>query len=346
MKKMMILAVVGLAASAANAQILYTNGAGNALSTGATLKATGQSAPAGTTWSEVGYLTTTPETPGNSAGANVTNGLYRIADDFTVPAGQSWNVTGVDLYNYQTGSSPTSSPLTGITLEILDGNPQTGTPNVVFGDTTTNRMANSAFSNMYRAFSSYGSVGGHTCASAFALNRPIMRSRVNATVTLGPGTYWMTWSVTGSASFSGPWQPAIFPNPAGATFSTPGANALQQVGGIYNNYGETGIVPTCFQGPFSDPQDFPFQIIGTQASGCDPDITTGAVPGQPGYGVPNGVLNNDDFFYFLAQFAAGNLAVADVTTGAVPGQPGYGVPNGVINNDDFFYYLAIFAAGC
>ena len=89
--------------------------------------------------------------------------------------------------------------------------------------------------------------------------------------------------------------------------------------------------------------DMSLQPVG---GGCDPDITTGAVPGQPGYGVPNGVLNNDDFFYFLAQFAAGNLAVADVTTGAVPGQPGYGVPNGVINNDDFFYYLSIFAAGC
>jgi hypothetical protein len=79
---------------------------------------------------------------------------------------------------------------------------------------------------------------------------------------------------------------------------------------------------------------------------CAPDLTTGAVAGQPGYGVPNGVLNNDDFFYYLAQFAAGNLAVADLTTGAVAGQPGYGVPNGVLNNDDFFYYLAIFAAGC
>ena len=62
--------------------------------------------------------------------------------------------------------------------------------------------------------------------------------------------------------------------------------------------------------------------------------------------MPNGVLNNDDFFYYLAQFAAGNLAVADMTTTAIPGSPGYGVPNGVINNDDFFYYLAIFAAGC
>ncbi len=79
---------------------------------------------------------------------------------------------------------------------------------------------------------------------------------------------------------------------------------------------------------------------------CEPDLTTGAIAGQPGYGTPNGVLNNDDFFYYLAQFAAGNIAVCDLTTGAISGQPGYGVPNGILNNDDFFYYLAIFAAGC
>jgi len=87
-------------------------------------------------------------------------------------------------------------------------------------------------------------------------------------------------------------------------------------------------------------------IAALVGSSCKPDLTAGAVPGQPGYGVPDGVLNNDDFFYYLAQFAAGNAAVADMTTGAVPGQPGYGVPNGTINNDDFFYYLAVFAAGC
>jgi hypothetical protein len=85
---------------------------------------------------------------------------------------------------------------------------------------------------------------------------------------------------------------------------------------------------------------------GCPANACDPDLTTTAIPGQPGYGVPNGVLNNDDFFYYLAQFAAGNVAVADLTTTAIPGSPGYGVPNGIINNDDFFYYLNIFAAGC
>ncbi len=37
---------------------------------------------------------------------------------------------------------------------------------------------------------------------------------------------------------------------------------------------------------------------------------------------------------------------ADLTTTAIPGTPGYGVPNGIVNNDDFFYYLTIFAAGC
>lgn len=79
---------------------------------------------------------------------------------------------------------------------------------------------------------------------------------------------------------------------------------------------------------------------------CRPDLTTSAVAGTPGYGVPNGALNNDDFFYYLTQFAAGNAAVADMTTSAVPGAPGYGVPDGVVNNDDFFFYLTVFAAGC
>jgi hypothetical protein len=99
-------------------------------------------------------------------------------------------------------------------------------------------------------------------------------------------------------------------------------------------------------GPYqSISHDLAFSLWA-DAQPCPPDLTTGAIQGQPGYGTPNGVLNNDDFFYYLAQFAAGNVAVADMTTGAIQGQPGYGLPNGVINNDDFFYYLALFAAGC
>ena len=44
--------------------------------------------------------------------------------------------------------------------------------------------------------------------------------------------------------------------------------------------------------------------------------------------------------------AAGNLAVADLTTAAIPGSPGYGIPNGILDNEDFFFYLSLFAAGC
>lgn len=79
---------------------------------------------------------------------------------------------------------------------------------------------------------------------------------------------------------------------------------------------------------------------------CSPDMTFTAVTGAVGYGEPDGVVTNDDFFYYLIQYVAGNLGVADRTTTAVPGQPGYGVPNGVINNDDFFFYLTEFVAGC
>ncbi|MEZ6234399.1 MAG: right-handed parallel beta-helix repeat-containing protein [Phycisphaerales bacterium] len=78
---------------------------------------------------------------------------------------------------------------------------------------------------------------------------------------------------------------------------------------------------------------------------CVPDLTTTANPFAPGFGEPDGVLNNEDFFYYLLLFANANPE-ADLTTTAIPGTTGYGTPNGVINNDDFFYYLTIFAEGC
>ena len=45
-------------------------------------------------------------------------------------------------------------------------------------------------------------------------------------------------------------------------------------------------------------------------------------------------------------FGRPDTGIPDLTSGAIAGQPGYGVPNCALNNDDFFYYLAIFSAGC
>ena len=80
-------------------------------------------------------------------------------------------------------------------------------------------------------------------------------------------------------------------------------------------------------------------------STCPADLTTGAIGGQPGFGFPNGSVTNDDFFFYLALFAAGD-ARADMTTTAVPGSAGFGVPKNAVTNDDFFYYLTLFNQGC
>jgi hypothetical protein len=79
---------------------------------------------------------------------------------------------------------------------------------------------------------------------------------------------------------------------------------------------------------------------------CPADLTTTANPAATGYAVIDGVLDNEDFFFFLQQYADGRLGVADVTTTAMQGQPGYGVPDGQLSSDDFFYYLTLFAGGC
>ncbi len=113
---------------------------------------------------------------------------------------------------------------------------------------------------------------------------------------------------------------------------------------FFENQGGAGLIFR-IQGPGLAKQVVPASMLRRDNT-CRPDLTTAAIAGQPGYGVPNGVVNTDDFFYYLAQFTAGNLAIADMTATAIAGSPGYGVPNGTLTNDDFFYFLTVFIAGC
>ncbi len=70
-----------------------------------------------------------------------------------------------------------------------------------------------------------------------------------------------------------------------------------------------------------------------------PADMTGPTPGSP-----DGVIDADDFFFFLQLFAAGDPR-ADLTGSTNPNDPGFGVPDCVIDADDFFYFLARFAEG-
>ncbi|MBX3365075.1 MAG: hypothetical protein KF866_09945 [Phycisphaeraceae bacterium] len=79
---------------------------------------------------------------------------------------------------------------------------------------------------------------------------------------------------------------------------------------------------------------------------CRADLTGSSDPNDPAYGLPDGVVDSADFFYFLDQFAAGNVTVADFTGSSDPADPSYGVPDGVLDSADFFFFLDLFVAGC
>ncbi|TDR39472.1 hypothetical protein DFR29_116176 [Tahibacter aquaticus] len=134
----------------------------------------------------------------SSFGATAT-GDFRLAEDFTVPAG-GWTLTGVTVYAYQTqAASNTTSTLTTMTLRIWNGDPSLPASTVVFGDTTTNVMTSSTFSGIYRT----------TGAALTNGQRAIMGATAgNLSINLTPGTYWLDWSLTGSVA-SGPFAPFV-----------------------------------------------------------------------------------------------------------------------------------------
>jgi hypothetical protein len=167
---------------------------------------------------------------------------FRVADNFTVPAG-GWNISTITFYAYQTGSTTTST-INNVNLRIWDGQP--GASNIVFGDTTTNRLASSTYSGIYRVLDT----------NLLASDRPIMADVVTVNTTLPAGTYWLDWQ-TGGTLGSGPWAPPV--TILGQT-AKPGSDGQQfnPTTGAWAPAVDTGAAAT---------QDFPFLIEGAGATG-------------------------------------------------------------------------------
>jgi hypothetical protein len=87
-------------------------------------------------------------------------------------------------------------------------------------------------------------------------------------------------------------------------------------------------------------------LILESTNSCTADLSGSSDPNDPAYGVPDGTVDAADFFYYLDQFVAANLAAADLTGSSDPNDPGYGTPDGAIDAADFFYYLDRFVEGC
>lgn len=129
-------------------------------------------------------------------GSNV-SASFGIADDFTIPCGESWLITNLRFFAYQTGTTTTST-ITSVNYRIYDGDPSAG-GNVVYDYSTSNSLVATAWTNMYRSIDT----------NLLASTRPVMSvDAAGNGIVLGSGTWWIFVRVGGSTT-SGPWAPPI-----------------------------------------------------------------------------------------------------------------------------------------
>jgi hypothetical protein len=166
---------------------------------------------------------------------------YRVADDFEITDPMGWDLDAIQFFAYQTGSPTNPSTITQVNYRVLDAAPPGG--NVLCGDTVTNKLTTSVWTNIYRDYETT------TCGTT----RPIMEDTVSIHAPcahLGPGVYWLDWQTDGTLA-SGPWAPPIT-----ILGQTTTGNALQSL-----DYGVT-YSPALDTGT-STQQGLPFRIFGT-----------------------------------------------------------------------------------
>ena len=169
----------------------------------------------------------------------------RVADDFTV-TGSGWAIDSITFFGYQTFSGTTST-FTSLNLRIWDGPPNDPSSLIVFGDTITNRMTGSEWTNVYRVLDT-------TLSNE---DRPVMALVAEVNSFLPPGTYWLDWQTDGTLT-SGPWVPPIT-----ILGQTTTGNALQ--------YTSTGWAPLVDAGTVTQ-QGLPFIIEGMTDCSAPGDV--------------------------------------------------------------------------
>lgn len=242
--------------------IIYNNGP---LATGATSKS-GVAAPTGSQWSELSTENGTNfsnTTLGAGCQQISTTTNNRCADDFVVPAGQTWTINSVIVYGYQTNS--TANPFISANLRIWSGRPGDAGSTIVFGDTTTNRLGTVVDSTWFRIGNTLGGAGG-VAPSATGTTRRIWEIplTVSPGLALPAGVYWIDFQLNGGAN--GNFTPLV--SIPGAR-SLPDWNARQFIGttSLWQDLIDIGE-PTATPQPNVVPDvvmEFPFKLDGTIA---------------------------------------------------------------------------------
>ena len=154
-----------------------------------------------------------------------------VADDFTVAAGETWNLGSISLFSYQTGA--TAFSFTSVDWKIVSGDLNTGT--VLASGTTA------ATNEGLVGYRVQSTTPGNQQRAVYQIGVDI------PDLVLTAGDYWLTWSIGGSLS-SGPW---VLP-----TANDHVADAAQRVGagGSFNPLLDSGSQRQV---------ELPFQLNGT-----------------------------------------------------------------------------------
>lgn len=182
--------------------------------------------------------------PAGALGFNAGSG-FSLADDFTV-GGAGWNVSSLDFYAYQTLAG--GFTLTSATWSVISG-PDVNSGTVVASGTST--LTNAGLI-------------GYRVTDTTTGNRDRAIYQVNADVTdftLAAGSYYLTWSLTGTSS-SGPFVPPVLG-------SLGSGNALQAFpGGTFAAIADSGNGQSI---------DLPFRVNGTAITSAVPEPASWAL---------------------------------------------------------------------
>lgn len=162
-----------------SSQQIFTNGS---ISTG-TVSSNSTTAPVGYSWSELQAPNSTLGSSGHFNTAQSNN--FALADDFVVPAGETWNISSLEFLGYQTNYAGTTIPIDALRVQIWNGDPSLGTSTVLVGDLTTNVLntASSGEEFVYRT------------ATATTTTRKVWKFTASLTASLPAGTYWIEYQV-------------------------------------------------------------------------------------------------------------------------------------------------------